>query len=124
MNGLRLRRGDYVILAAALLLVIACFVAVWMPREKGRSVVLTAPDGVQTLALTGQQTLTVTGNGGIVLTVEIADGRVRVCESNCPDRVCVNSGWLSQVGQTAACVPAGVSVRVVGGSPLVDGVTA
>ncbi len=124
MKGLRLRRGDYVILAIALLLVVTCFIVVWMPRADGRSVVLITPNGEQTLSLAQATTVTVQGNGGIVLKVEIDHGRVRVRDSGCPDQVCVNSGWLSQNGQTAACVPAGVSVRVVGGSQAVDGVTA
>jgi hypothetical protein len=41
-------------------------------------------------------------------------GRIRFAEANCPDRVCVNSGWISLPGQTAACVPNRALIKIVG----------
>lgn len=120
----RLCRGDWVILAVAALLAGMCCVQIWRPRAAGDTVVVLTPNGEQRYALAQDRIVSVQGNGGIRLTVEIADGRVRVRESECPDKVCVHGGWLSQSGQTTACVPAGVSVRVVGTTPQVDGVTA
>lgn len=33
--------------------------------------------------------------GGSKNTVEIKDGKIRVCDADCPDKVCVHTGWLT-----------------------------
>lgn len=123
MVRMKLRRGDYVVLLLAAVAAVSCCLQICWPRVAGETVVVVAPAGEQRYSLSQETAFTVDGKNGIVLSIEIDDGRVRVAHSGCPDQVCVHSGWLSQSGQTAACVPAGVSVRVIGGSPKVDGVT-
>ena len=122
MNAIRLRRGDYVVLLLATVTALVCAIRIWWPRAVGQTVVVTTPCGEQQYSLSQITTFTVEGNNDIILSVEIDNGRVRVLNSRCPDQVCVHSGWLSKAGQTAACVPAGVSLRVVGGSQEIDGV--
>lgn len=123
MSGLKLRRGDYAVLLVAVVTAAVCCWQIWRPRVAGQTAVIVTPVGEQRYSLSQKTDITVEGKDGIILSVEIEDGRVRVAHSDCPDQVCVHSGWLSKNGQTAACVPAGVSVRVVGGSQEVDGVT-
>lgn len=41
-------------------------------------------------------------------------GRIRFEEADCPDKVCVHTGWISQAGQSAACVPNRVLIKIVG----------
>jgi len=48
--------------------------------------------------------------------IRIEPGRIRVLEADCPDRVCVVTGWLSRPGQLAACVPGRLLVRMVDAS--------
>lgn len=124
MSGLRFRSGDFVVLLLAAVVAAVCCFQIWRPRAAGQTAVIVSPAGEQRYLLSQQTTLTVEGKNGIVLSIEIDGGRVRVAHSDCPDQVCVHSGWLSKNGQTAACVPAGVSVRVIGGISEVDGVTA
>ena len=37
--------------------------------------------------------------------IEYANGQVRIKTADCPDQVCVQTGWVSRLGQVAACVP-------------------
>ena len=53
--------------------------------------------------------------GSIRLTLEIANGRVRIATSGCPRKLCVQRGWISQSHQAIACLPARILVRVEGG---------
>ena len=53
--------------------------------------------------------------GDIEVTLEISSKGVRFKESECPDKLCIHSGLISS-GQSAACLPAGVSVKVSGNS--------
>lgn len=124
MSAMRLRRGDYVVLLLAAVVAIGCGMRIWWPRAVGQTAVVVTPHGEQRYSLSQTTTFTVEGDNSTVLSIEIDGGSVRVQSSSCLDQVCVHSGWLSKNGQTAACVPAGVSVRVVGGSQEVDGVTA
>ncbi len=119
------RVADAVIVAAVALVALLGFVLVRYGGHGGEQVVIeTAGQVPVTYDLAVPTVVTVAGENGISLTITIENGRVRVTESGCPDRVCVHTGWLSRGGQSAVCVPAGVTVRVVGGDNAVDGVTA
>lgn len=49
---------------------------------------------------------------GYTLTVEIRDGRARVSDSDCPDKICQRTGWISRKGETVICAPAAVRLTV------------
>lgn len=49
---------------------------------------------------------------GIDMTIEVSRNRVRVSHSDCPDHICVNTGWLELSGQTAICMPNRVTVTL------------
>ncbi len=40
------------------------------------------------------------------LTVIAQKGKIRFSQADCPDKICVNTGWIDSNGETAACVPA------------------
>lgn len=50
--------------------------------------------------------------GDYIVHLEVKDGAVAFLDSQCPDHVCEDFGWLSQPGQWACCVPAGVYVSI------------
>ena len=41
------------------------------------------------------------------------DGSIRFEESNCPDKICIKTGKLNTVGETAACLPNEIIVKIV-----------
>lgn len=41
------------------------------------------------------------------------NGRVRVAEADCPDQVCVRTGWVSLAPQQIVCLPYRVVIKVV-----------
>ena len=43
-------------------------------------------------------------------------GRIRFAEADCPDKVCVRTGWISRFGQIAACVPGHLIIKIEDGS--------
>lgn len=57
------------------------------------------------------------------LYVEISDGKVRVLDSTCPDKLCVHQGWISNVGETIVCLPNRITISIVGGNEGVDSVS-
>lgn len=41
------------------------------------------------------------------------DGSICFEQSDCPDKICVHTGRLHTVGQTAACIPNGIVLKIV-----------
>lgn len=69
---------------------------------------------VQTIGLSdesGPETLLLEDARGSNL-VEIDGGRIRVADADCPERVCVRSGWIERPGQIIACVPHGLTIVI------------
>ena len=98
-----------VLLIASLLLFGAC-------RSSGNDsseLLLVTRTATETLTypLSADRTVTVS-SGNITLTVEIRDGRAHVSDSDCPDKICQRTGWISRKGETVICAPAAVRLTV------------
>ena len=50
--------------------------------------------------------------GDYIVHLQVKDGAVAFLDSQCPDHVCEQFGWLDKDGAWAACIPAGVYVVV------------
>ena len=46
--------------------------------------------------------------------VEISEGRVRVVESPCPNKLCIRMGWIERSGQAIVCLPNKVALTLGG----------
>lgn len=56
--------------------------------------------------------------------IQVHDGGVRVVEADCPNRICVRTGWRRSEGDVIVCVPNRVVIRILGRqSNEVGGVT-
>lgn len=94
-------------------------------RESGAPVAEVIVDGVvaDTIPLRGAaagERVYQSAYGQCVVAVE--DGRICIVHSDCPDQVCVHTGWLTRPGQSAVCVPNRIAVVVRGGGAEVDAV--
>lgn len=54
------------------------------------------------------------------VTVEVQSGRVRISESDCPDKVCERTGFISSPMQTIVCLPNRISVRILNTDSNID----
>lgn len=44
---------------------------------------------------------------------EIKDSKICFSESDCKDKICIKSGFLGTKGQSAACLPNKISLRII-----------
>jgi hypothetical protein len=51
---------------------------------------------------------------------EIRDGKVRMKDSACPNKLCVKMGWISQEGQVVCCIPNRVVLKIIGEKEIFD----
>ncbi len=45
-------------------------------------------------------------------TIVAEKNRIRFIESGCPDKICVKTGWISQPGEIAVCLPNKVIIKL------------
>lgn len=57
------------------------------------------------------QTYNIEGKIGISKIV-VENKRVRMVESPCPNKVCVNTHWIENSGQIIACIPNDIIIRI------------
>ncbi len=72
-------------------------------------------EGDSLYALSLDRDISVESNG-YTLTVRISDGRACVIQSDCPDKICVHTGWISGRGESVVCVPALLRLTVTDGN--------
>lgn len=118
----RPRLWDGLVVAAVVALAAVTAGATWGGTTENLTVVVSI-DGAEVdrfpLDGTGEHTYTA---GGYTLHVEENSAGVCVASSDCPTQDCVHTGTISRGGQSIVCLPARLSVRLVGGDGSVDAV--
>ena len=121
---LRPRWPDAVVAAAVAVLAVACAWFLWRGTGTGGELeAVVSVDGTAefTTSLAGLSRIerTVSANG-YTLKIVLTDTEVWVEESDCPTQDCVHTGHISRSGQSIVCLPARVTVRLVGGTGEAD----
>lgn len=50
--------------------------------------------------------------GSYTETIRVEKGRIRFVKADCPDKICVNTGWLEEPGDIAVCLPNRAVIRI------------
>ena len=54
---------------------------------------------------------------------EVKPGAIRMQFSPCPDRICMETGWIDQPGQVIACVPNKIIIKINPDKNSVDAIS-
>lgn len=54
-------------------------------------------------------------------TISVEKGRIRISKADCPDRICVDQGWISDGTVPIVCLPHRLMVEIEGGGGELDG---
>ncbi len=118
------------VLLFALLLAVFAGVAVFLQRKPAGRIANIYQDGVcirsiDLSAVTEEYSFAVTDAEGHENLVEVEPGRICIREANCPDQVCVRTGWISDGAKPIVCLPARLTIQLEETSesqPEIDGV--
>lgn len=101
------------ILFALAVLAAAGLLALWgMGRGAGAQAVVSVAGGeTRRLSLEKDGVYSIEG-APFPVTLEVKDGAVRFVDSQCPDHLCEEFGWLSREHDQAICAPGGVVVTI------------
>lgn len=107
-------RGD----GLAILLACAClggvYAAFWSaPRPAAGVEIRVSGEDATYYSLLQDRRLELQGREGPV-EIAIEQGEARFLHSSCRNQICVHSGWLRHAGDTAACLPNRISLRLTG----------
>ena len=122
---LSLTRSD-ILLIVGLLAVAILGLGVVRYMSGGTDTVLVQVDGKEVIraSLSEDQRFSVDGPLGSTQ-IEIKDNRVRVVDSPCRKKICVNTDWIDKPYQTIVCAPNRVVIRLISrsGEDRLDGIT-
>ncbi|HHV50946.1 MAG TPA: NusG domain II-containing protein [Candidatus Avimonas sp.] len=110
------KKSDLVVISAILLLSLGIWV--WYKAYYSQTPVMAAiyynSELVDTISLEGgrERDFSIGQNRNVVLRL-YSDGSIAFVKSDCRDKLCIRSGKLRTVGQSAACLPNGVSVKII-----------
>ena len=100
----------FILAAAAVLFII--FFAIRGCGSGGKVIVKVDGNVIKECDINQDVVFNVEGYQGGYNTVEIKDGKVFVTDADCPDKVCVKTGKVSEPGQTIVCLPHRVVVEI------------
>ena len=106
--------GDKILVVVMALLTAGSFFAGRFLADEGKVVIIDVNDlPVYKGDLQEDRKVTIRGLYGDVL-IQIKGGEVAVVRAECPNKVCVRTGWRSLAGESIICVPNRVLIRIVG----------
>jgi len=119
-----LTRNDRILIFSLVAIASFSFARLFFAPYEGREVsVKVGNHPVQKVSLRMDKKINIEGEKGEVV-IEIKEGRVRVVESSCFQKICVNIGWINKPGQNIVCLPNKVLVTIEGKeSPKIDAVS-
>jgi hypothetical protein len=120
-NLRRITFFDVLLIAAVLVSAAVSLVSFWRGAGGEKSAYV-YQDGrlVQVLPLDRDRVVEVPGEE---VSIEVSDNRIRIRESSCPKRICVQVGWVSRPGRPIVCVPKKLMIQVKGERPEYDAET-
>lgn len=116
-KSLGIRRGDIIVATVLLLIAAISGVGILILSPAPQYAVITS-DGTE-LARLPLDTDCVYQIGD-TNTIEISGGQVKMIDADCPDKICIHTGKISQSGQTIVCLPNKVVISISGENSSVD----
>lgn len=116
------RFGDFIIIGVVLVTAVLSFSAFFY-RSGGEptAIIIMQGEVIQKINLVEtKEHYEIKNIGKYNSTIEVENGRIRFKQSDCPNKVCVQTGWISRPGQTAVCLPAEIIIKIIGENNDVD----
>lgn len=112
-NKRLISKQDAVIILIILLTGIIFLAGYKLFSSEGRIALITVNGKVvKELSLKGTELDDITLKEAEGTVIEINNGRIRVKSAECPDKICVNAGYISNVGERIVCLPKRLIIEI------------
>lgn len=103
------KKADIILFAGLILMSLGLFALIFFsPKDSGNTLVITVNNTEYCRVPLNEDT-------EIILpanTVTVKDGKAYMKDARCSDKICINQGEISKIGETVVCLPAGVILEV------------
>lgn len=116
MNGSLFNRRDIIVILILLLFaaLIYLYAQNFIFKNSQTAEILYDNTVIETVSLDKDRTFSLDEFPNIVF--EIKDGSIAFIQSDCPDKVCIHTGFINKTGQTAVCLPNKIILKLVSDS--------
>lgn len=119
VNKVNLKALDFLVFALVLTTLGYLSITIYGNRDGTATARIRGGNQEWVLPLDLESNLTVVGPLGETL-IEIREGKIRVVDSPCPEKICIKTGAISKPGQWIACLPNKVFISVGGSREEAD----
>lgn len=113
---IKLKKNDWILIAGILIIALLAILFMTWSKKEGAKVVVTVDKQIyKTLPLNEDTTLLIGEKTVDYNILEIKDGKVRMTEANCPDKICVEHRAIHYDHESIVCLPHKVTVEIRGG---------
>ena len=112
MQRAEFSKREFFIITGAVIVSAAVLMIIYIVKAPGSTAVITA-DGkeIYRTELSGSsREFELAAADGAVF--EINDGSIRIKSNDCPDKICVHTGFISEEGETIVCMPKKLIVTI------------
>lgn len=119
--------ADFIVAGLVLLFCVASVAMLFFGREEGElsASIYVRGELYETVELSSvKEPMEIEVSGKIPVLISVTSEGAEFKSSGCPDKLCMKRGVLSKDGESAVCLPAGVSLRIESTSsePEVDAI--
>ena len=109
------KKNDLILIICLVSVFAIMLIGISLFSRKGETVVISV-DGqeVASFPLSEDTVYNIGGYHGGENLLEIKDGKARLTNASCPDKLCVNMGYISKNGQSIICLPNKVVIEIKG----------
>lgn len=112
---IREHKIDLILICSAIIIGVIISLIYFTSQRAGDLVIVKLDNRIiRTYSLNVDMTEIIEVDGQAYNTITISDGVVYVSDANCPDKLCMNKGQISSIGQSIVCLPHKLVVTVEG----------
>ena len=108
---MRITKKEILIILGIIAAALIALLVINLTSQKGNMAVITVENtAVKEVDLSDSGEFTVDSIENV--TFEVKDGSIRVKENDCPDKICVDTGWISKTNDRIICMPKKMIIEI------------
>ncbi|CAB1243186.1 NusG domain II-containing protein [Clostridium sp. MT-14] len=126
-----MKKGDKIAAICILILIISSFIGVFSYRlyvKGSHKIAVIKQEGkiINTIDLNkvkGRKQFKIKYKTSHFNLVEVENGKIRIEDADCPDKICIKTGWISKPGESIICLPHKLIINIEGKNSKYDGLS-
>lgn len=110
-----MKRKDFILIGVILFIMIIGFGANYMLNSKEADKIEIYVDNklYKTYSINSNEEINIKTENGYNV-VKIHDYGVEITEASCPDKVCIDSGFITKPSESIVCLPNKINIKIIG----------